>query len=130
MPEVNIKKELEKLDRNNFEQVDEFVSKIIDDIKEIIYMDHDMGMALIEDYMIDLINPNLLDFNSNKNWLERLGDIQQNESVDGNDIVREVDLHKFKILWSFENNSQAREAFKQWNEQYDDHYNNPENYKS
>lgn len=63
------------------------------------------------------------------NWLNLLGDMQHNESVDGNDIVREVDLHKFKILWSFENNSQAREAFKQWGEQYDEYYNNPENYK-
>lgn len=65
----------------------------------------------------------------NENWLKLLGDMQHNESVDGNDIVREVDLHKFKILWSFENNSQAKEAFKQWGEQYDDYYNNPENYK-
>jgi hypothetical protein len=63
------------------------------------------------------------------NWLETLGDIQQNESVDGNDIVREVDLHKFKILWSFESDSEAREAFKQWYEQYQDYYDNPENYK-
>lgn len=62
-------------------------------------------------------------------WLELLGDIQQNESVDGNDIVREVSLHKFKILWSFESNYTAREAFKQWYKQYQDYYDNPENYK-
>lgn len=62
MTEIHIKKELENIDRNNFEQVCEFVSKIIDDIKETISIDHDMGMALVEDYMIDLINPDLLDF--------------------------------------------------------------------
>lgn len=62
MTEINIKKELENIDRNNFKQVYEFVSKIIDDIKETISIDHDMGMALVEDYMIDLINPDLLDF--------------------------------------------------------------------
>lgn len=66
MPEVNIKKQLEKLDRTNFEQVDDFVSKIIADIEETISMDHDMGMALTKDYMIDLINPDLLDFDSKK----------------------------------------------------------------
>ena len=64
-----------------------------------------------------------------QNWFELLGDMQHNESVDNNDIVREVSLHEFKILWSFENNSQAKEALKQWGEQYDDYYNNPENYK-
>lgn len=66
MPEINIKKELEKLDRTNFEQVDDFVSKIIDDIKETIELDYGMGMKLVEDYMIDLINPDLLDFDSKK----------------------------------------------------------------
>lgn len=39
---VNIKNELAALDRNDF----------------------DMGMNLIEDYLYDLINPDLLDFNS------------------------------------------------------------------
>lgn len=39
---VNIKNELVALDRNDF----------------------DMGMSLIEDYLYDLINPDLLDFDS------------------------------------------------------------------
>ena len=36
----------------------------MNDIKETMGDDYDMGMSLIEDYLYDLINPNLLDFNS------------------------------------------------------------------
>ena len=62
--EVNIKRELETLDRNNFEQANFLVGQIIENIKETMGDDYDMGMALIEDYLFDLINPSLLDFES------------------------------------------------------------------
>lgn len=61
---INIKTELETLDRNNFDKVAIFVSKIIEDIRDVMKDDEDMGISLIEDYLFDLINPNLLDFNS------------------------------------------------------------------
>lgn len=61
---VNIKKELETLDRNDFDRTTMLVTKIMNDIKETIGDDYDMGMSLIEDYLYDLINPDLLDFNS------------------------------------------------------------------
>lgn len=62
--EVNIKKELETLDRNDFDQANILVGKIMEDIKEVMENDYFMGMALIEDYLFDLINPDLLDFYS------------------------------------------------------------------
>jgi hypothetical protein len=60
--EVNIKQELENLDRNDFDRATMLVTEIMDDIKETIGDDYDMGMSLIEDYLYDLINPELLDF--------------------------------------------------------------------
>ena len=62
--EVNIKTELETLDRNDFDRTTMLVTQIMNDIKETMGDDYDMGMSLIEDYLYDLINPDLLDFNS------------------------------------------------------------------
>lgn len=62
--QVNLKKELETLDHNDFDQVNTLVSEIMEDIRETMGEDYDMGMALIEDYLFDLINPELLDFDS------------------------------------------------------------------
>jgi hypothetical protein len=67
--EVNIKQELENLDRNDFDRATMLVTKIMDDIKETIGDDYDMGMSLIEDYLYDLINPELLDFDSKNETL-------------------------------------------------------------
>ena len=61
---VNIKTELETLDRNDFDRTTILVTQIMNDIKETMGDDYDMGMSLIEDYLYDLINPDLLDFNS------------------------------------------------------------------
>ena len=61
---VNIKKEFVNLDRNNFQDVCDLVDKIMEDIKETMGIDYEMGMGLIEDYLFDLINPDLLDFDS------------------------------------------------------------------
>jgi hypothetical protein len=65
---VNIKKELETLDRNDFDQVNDLVIRIISDIMDFENLinenDADPFYSLIQDYMIDLINPELLDFDS------------------------------------------------------------------
>ena len=61
---VNIKKEFVNLDRNNFQDVCVLVDKIMEDIKETMGIDYEMGLALMQDYMVDLINPDLLDFDS------------------------------------------------------------------
>lgn len=59
---VNIKDRYERLNRNDFDQVNTLVSQIMEDIRETMGEDYDMGMGLIEDYLFDLINPELLDF--------------------------------------------------------------------
>lgn len=61
---VNIKKEFVNLDRNNFQDVCGLVDKIMEDIKETMGIDYEMGLGLMQDYMVDLINPDLLDFDS------------------------------------------------------------------
>ena len=61
---VNIKRELETLDRNDFDRTNILVNQIMEDIKETMGIDYEMGMGLIEDYLFDLINPDLLDFDS------------------------------------------------------------------
>ena len=49
-----------------------------------------------------------------KTWTDLLGKPQGDESVDGNDIVREVGLHKFKILWSCLTNEEANLIYTYW----------------
>jgi hypothetical protein len=61
MSEVNVKKELETLDRNDFEAVCSLVDKIIEDIW-VTAVDDDSLHGLMQDYMVDLINPDHLDF--------------------------------------------------------------------
>jgi hypothetical protein len=66
---VNIPKELENLDRNDFNKVCELVDKLVDDIMTTYYhtkKDEEVLAALMKDYMIDLINPDLLDFDKEK----------------------------------------------------------------
>ena len=62
MVEVKIKQELKTLNRNDFDRVTILVNQIMEDIKQTIGDDYDMGMSLMEDYLYDLINPDLLDF--------------------------------------------------------------------
>jgi hypothetical protein len=63
MVEVKVKKEYSTLDKNNFEQVCYLVDRIVEDIW-LSSEDDEMLFAMIKDYMIDLINPDLLDFDS------------------------------------------------------------------
>jgi hypothetical protein len=60
---VNVKKELANLDRNDFAKVCELADKIVEDVEEILTeIGHEEALALTKDYIIDLINPDLLDF--------------------------------------------------------------------
>jgi hypothetical protein len=65
---VTVKEELPSLDRNDFDAVNKFVDRIIKDIwttskQEINDKWRDeLKMAMVKDYMFDLINPDLLDF--------------------------------------------------------------------
>ncbi len=60
---INIQKELANLDRSDFTKVCEFVDTIVKDIEEVLTeIGHEEALALTKDYMIDLINPDLLDF--------------------------------------------------------------------
>jgi uncharacterized protein Yka (UPF0111/DUF47 family) len=60
---VNIPKELANLDRNDFTKVCELVDKIVEDIEEIVSkIGCEEALDLTKDYMIQLINPDLLDF--------------------------------------------------------------------
>jgi hypothetical protein len=65
--EVNIKQELSKLDRNDFMAVNDLVDKIVFDLTDLLI---DVGDEIMfdaaKDYMIDLINPDLLDFDNDQ----------------------------------------------------------------
>ena len=62
---INIKTELQNLDRNDFISVANLVDRIIKDIWDTA-TDDDALDGLMKDYMIDLINPELLDFDSSE----------------------------------------------------------------
>jgi hypothetical protein len=70
MVEIKVKKEYQTLDKNNFEQVCDLVDRIITDIWTTSKLEVDdewqdeLKMALVKDYMFDLINPALLDLDS------------------------------------------------------------------
>lgn len=63
--QINIKTELQNLDRNDFMAVANLVDRIIKDIWDTA-PDDDCLDGLMKDYMIDLINPELLDFDSSE----------------------------------------------------------------
>jgi hypothetical protein len=67
MTEVNIKTELQNLDRNDLMAVSELVDKIIFDLSDLLVdVGDEIMLAAAKDYMIDLINPDLLDFDSSE----------------------------------------------------------------
>jgi hypothetical protein len=60
---VNIQKELANLDRADFMKVHDLVTKIVEDIRDILVdIGDEEALDLTIDYMIQLINPDLLDF--------------------------------------------------------------------
>ena len=65
--QVNLKTELQNLDRDDFMAVSDLVDKIIFDLSDLLVdVGDDIMLAAAKDYMIDLINPNLLDFESSE----------------------------------------------------------------
>ena len=64
---VNIKKELQNLDRNDFMAVAALVDKIVFDLSDLLVdVGDEIMLAAAKDYMIDLINPELLDFDNDQ----------------------------------------------------------------
>ena len=64
---VNIKTELGNLDRNDFMAVHDLVDRIIFDLSDILVdVGDEIMLAAAKDYMIDLINPELLDFDNDQ----------------------------------------------------------------
>ena len=63
MAEVKVKQEYSALDKNNFDQVCDLVDRIVEDVW-LSSEDDEILFAMMKDYMIDLINPDLLDFDS------------------------------------------------------------------
>jgi hypothetical protein len=64
--QVHIKEELSKLDRNDFTAVCDLADKIVFDLGDILTEDGDECMLdAAKDYIIDLINPSLLDMENN-----------------------------------------------------------------
>jgi hypothetical protein len=62
---VNIKVELQNLDRNDFMAVSELVDKIVFDLSDLLVdVGDEIMLAAAKDYMIDLINPDLLDMDN------------------------------------------------------------------
>jgi hypothetical protein len=62
---VNIKEELQNLDRNDFMAVSQLVDLIVFDLSDLLVdVSDEVMLAATKDYMIDLINPDLLDFNN------------------------------------------------------------------
>ena len=65
--QVHIKEELSKLDRNDFMAVSDLVDKIIFDLSDLLIdLGDEIALAAAKDYMIDLINPELLDIDSSE----------------------------------------------------------------
>jgi hypothetical protein len=64
---MNIKKELQNLDRDDFMAVSDLVDKIIFDLSDLLVdVGDEIMLAAAKDYMIDLINPDLLDFDNDQ----------------------------------------------------------------
>jgi hypothetical protein len=65
--QVNIKKELQNLDRDDFMAVSQLVDLIIFDLSDLLIdVGDEIMLAAAKDYMIDLINPDLLNFDNDQ----------------------------------------------------------------
>ena len=65
--EINVKTELQNLNRNDFMAVANLVDKIVFDLSDLLIdVGDEIMLAAAKDYMIDLINPELLDFNNDQ----------------------------------------------------------------
>jgi len=62
---VNLKTELQNLDRDDFMAVSQLVDLIIFDLSDLLVdVGDEIMLAAAKDYMIDLINPDLLDMDN------------------------------------------------------------------
>ena len=65
--QINLKTELQNLNRDDFMAVAALVDKIIFDLSDLLVdVGDEIMLAAAKDYMIDLINPDLLDFESSE----------------------------------------------------------------
>jgi hypothetical protein len=89
---VNLKTELQNLDRNDFIAVNDLVDKIVFDLSDLLVdVGDEIMLAAAKDYMIDLINPALLDFDS-----------EQSEQME---IAREVMKQDIECLRNLSKNN-------------------------
>lgn len=56
---------------------------------------------------------------SQKTWVELLGTDTTNCQVDGNCIIRRLGGDECRLLWQFDNATQAQAVFNAWKEQAD-----------
>ena len=64
---VNLKTELQNLNRDDFMAVSDLVDKIVFDLSDLLVdVGDEIMLAAAKDYMIDLINPELLDFDNDQ----------------------------------------------------------------
>ena len=65
--QVNLKTELQNLNRDDFMAVSDLVDKIVFDLSDLLVdVGDEIMLAAAKDYMIDLINPDLLDFDNDQ----------------------------------------------------------------
>ena len=90
--QVHIKQELQNLDRDDFMAVSQLVDLIIFDLSDLLIdVGDEIMLAAAKDYMIDLINPALLDFDS-----------EQSEQME---IAREVMKQDIECLRNLSKNN-------------------------
>ena len=65
--QINLKTELQNLNRDDFMAVSDLVDKIVFDLSDLLIdVGDEIMLAAAKDYMIDLINPELLDFDNDQ----------------------------------------------------------------
>ena len=65
--QINLKTELQNLNLDDFMAVSDLVDKIVFDLSDLLIdVGDEIMLAAAKDYMIDLINPDLLDFDSSE----------------------------------------------------------------
>ena len=65
--QINLKTELQNLNRDDFMAVSDLVDKIVFDLSDLLIdVGDEIMLAAAKDYMIYLINPELLDFDNDQ----------------------------------------------------------------
>ena len=98
--EVNIKKELQNLDRDDFMAVSQLVDLIVFDLSDLLVdVGDEIMLAAAKDYMIDLINPDLLDFdNEQSEQMEIAREIMKQDS----ECLRNLSKHNDDSIKNFD----------------------------